>query len=151
MRELNTQTMSVAPLVAANDVEGELLVLQEPLSFWGGLDPGTGQIVDVHHPQYGVCMRNKLLVLPGTRGSTAGPGALLETLFQGNGPLAIILSQPDVASLLSVMSAEFIGIPRISIVAIFNEALPSEQNILRTGDTGKIFDDACRLESKARG
>ena len=32
---------------------GKALILDEPLSFWGGVDPATGAVIDVHHPQAG--------------------------------------------------------------------------------------------------
>ena len=43
------------------------LVLDEPLSFWGGFDPVRGVIVDRHHPQRGACLASKILVMPGSR------------------------------------------------------------------------------------
>ena len=70
------------------------LRLDEPLSFWGGLDPATGNIVDVHHPQFGACVAGRRLVMPGTRGSTSSPGVLVEAIRSGNGPSAIVLPAP---------------------------------------------------------
>ena len=40
---------------------GEALVLDEPLSFWGGLDPETGRLIDVHHPQAGAMLTGRVL------------------------------------------------------------------------------------------
>ena len=77
------------------------LRLDEPLSFWGGLDAATGEIIDAHHPQTGACIAGRRLVLPGTRGSTSSPGVLVEAIRLGNGPAAIVLPAPD----LTVMSA----------------------------------------------
>lgn len=77
------------------------LRLDEPLSFWGGLDPATGEIIDVHHPQKGESIAGRRLILPGTRGSTSSPGVLVEAIRHGNGPAAIVLPAPD----LTVMSA----------------------------------------------
>ena len=77
------------------------LRLEEPLSFWGGLDPATGRIIDAHHPQLGECIAGRRLVLPGTRGSTSSPGVLVEAIRRGNGPAAIVLPAPD----LTVTSA----------------------------------------------
>ena len=77
------------------------LVLTEPLSFWGGLDPATGTIVDVHHPQYGESIKGRTVVLEGTRGSTSSTSTLVEMIRRGNGPAAIVLARPD----LTVMTA----------------------------------------------
>ena len=35
------------------EVAGRALVLDEPLSLWGGMDPATGEVIDAHHPQRG--------------------------------------------------------------------------------------------------
>ncbi len=77
------------------------LRLDEPLSFWGGLDPATGEIIDAHHPQRGESIAGRRLVIPGTRGSTSSPSVLVEAIRLGNGPAAIVIPAPD----LTVMSA----------------------------------------------
>ena len=71
------------------------LHLDAPLSFWGGLDPATGEIIDAHHPQHGENIAGRRLVMPGTRGSTSSPGVLVEAIRLGNGPAEIVLPQPD--------------------------------------------------------
>lgn len=82
------------------------LRLDEPLSFWGGLDPATGLIVDVHHPQCGQSIAGKVLLLERTSGSTSSPGALLEAIRQGNGPAAIVLDAPDMSVTSAVVLAD---------------------------------------------
>ena len=62
----------------AGDVEGAVLLLAEPLSFWGGFDPRTGVIVDIHHPQRGESLSGKILLMVETRGSGSAPGNLAE-------------------------------------------------------------------------
>ena len=52
---------------------GPLLKLDEPLSFWGGLDPATGAIIDRLHPQRGARVAGRMLMMPGGRGSTYAP------------------------------------------------------------------------------
>ena len=81
------------------------LRLDEPLSFWGGLDPATGVIVDKHHPQYGESIAGRVLVLNGTRGSTSSPGTLLEAIRLGNGPVQIVTSEAD----MTIVSAVFVA------------------------------------------
>lgn len=73
----------------------EILVLSEPLSFWGGLDPSTGLIIDEHHPQRGECVTGKVLKMPHGRGSSSSPSVLAEALRLGTGPAAIILQHND--------------------------------------------------------
>lgn len=102
----------------AGEACGELLVLQAPLSFWGGLDADSGAIIDQHHPQHGACVKGRVLVLPGTKGSTAGPGALLETVFAGQGPSGILLTQPDLVVVIAMTALESIGGAAIPVFAL---------------------------------
>ena len=81
------------------------LRLDEPLSFWGGLDAATGDIVDVHHPQRGQNIAARRLVMPGTRGSTSSPGVLVEAIRVGNGPAEIVLLEPDLTTFAAVAVA----------------------------------------------
>ena len=74
---------------------GDALVLSEPLSFWGGLDPQTGKIVDRHHPEVGDVVMGKVLVMPRGRGSSSSSSTLAEAFFLGTGPSAIVLGEPD--------------------------------------------------------
>jgi predicted aconitase with swiveling domain len=78
-------------------VEGEALVLAEPISFWGGLDPETGEVIDVHHPNHGDNVAGKVLVLPSTRGSTSSASTLAESIKLGTGPIAVVTAASDVA------------------------------------------------------
>ena len=75
---------------------GDVLLLDEPLSFWGGYDPETGVILDKQHPQVGLVMTGKIVVMPGTRGSSGTPGVLGESLRLGTGPLGLILNKGDI-------------------------------------------------------
>lgn len=93
-------------------VSGELLVLDEPLSFWGGYDPLTGTIIDQQHPQVGIKVTGKVLVMPGTRGSSGTPGVLGESLRLGTGPIGLILGKPDVNVMAAALVvSELYGIP----------------------------------------
>ncbi len=84
------------------------LRLTEPLSFWGGLDPQTGRIIDAQHPQFGENIAGSTLILERTRGSTSSPGTLVEAIRLGNGPTAIFLSRPDTTVLSAVLIAELL-------------------------------------------
>ena len=74
---------------------GRALVLTEPLSLWGGLDPASGAIVDPHHPQHGSTVAGCLLVLPAARGSSSSSSVLAEAARAGLAPAAILLAEPD--------------------------------------------------------
>lgn len=80
----------------AGDAQGPVLVLTEPVSFWGAFDPRTGTIVDTHHAQCGAVLGGHILVLPETRGSGGTPGGIAEAVRRGTGPLGIVLITPDI-------------------------------------------------------
>lgn len=75
---------------------GPVLVLEEPLSFWGGFDPKTGTIIDVHHPQRGASLGGTVALMRQTRGSGTAPGAIAEAIRLGTSPCALLLIEPDV-------------------------------------------------------
>ncbi len=84
------------------------LRLTEPLSFWGGLNPETGEIVDCHHSQFGESIAGRTLIMARTRGSTSSPGTLIEAIRLGNGPADIILQQPDLTVMAAVKVAKLL-------------------------------------------
>jgi predicted aconitase with swiveling domain len=90
--------------------EGEVLLLTEPVSFWGGVDH-HGEIIDVHHAQHKAKMTNKILVMPSGRGSSSATAVLAELIRTGDGPLAIIMLQCDTILVIgALVSAEIYGI-----------------------------------------
>jgi uncharacterized protein len=83
-------------ILNAGLASGPVLVLTEPVSFWGAYDPRTGKIVDTHHPQSGTYLGGHILLLPETRGSGGTPGGIAEAIRRGTAPLGIILVKPDI-------------------------------------------------------
>lgn len=89
---------------------GEALVLSEPLSFWGGLDSATGQIIDRWHPEHGGCLTGRVLVMAAGRGSSSGSSVLAEALRLGTGPCAVVLAARDAIVVVGAMvAAELYG------------------------------------------
>lgn len=89
---------------------GPALVLDEPLSLWGGLDPTTGCIVDQHHPQRGVCMSGTVLIMASGRGSSSASSVLAEAVRLGTAPAAFVLSEADeIVALGSLVAEELYG------------------------------------------
>lgn len=81
--------------VVAGRAEGTLLVTTEPLSFWGGLDPATGEVIDRRHDLAGQRLSGRVLALPHGRGSCSASGVLLEAICNGTGPVALLTSRVD--------------------------------------------------------
>jgi predicted aconitase with swiveling domain len=88
------------------EVVGRALVLAEPLSLWGGMDPATGRLIDAHHPQRGANLASRVLVMPSGRGSSSSASVLAEAVRAGTAPAAIVLSEPDLILAIGAAVAE---------------------------------------------
>lgn len=73
---------------------GEVLVLDEPISFWGGIDH-LGEIVEASHPQFGQHVAGKVLVMVSSRGSSSGSFCLMELMRTKLAPAAMVITEPD--------------------------------------------------------
>jgi uncharacterized protein len=99
-------------------VQGTALVLDEPLSLWGGIDPATGAIIDVHHPQRGAVVTGRVLVMPAARGSSSSASVLAEAARAGTAPAAIVLREPDLILAIGSAVAEELYRVRIPILVV---------------------------------
>ena len=85
---------------------GTILKLDDPVSFWGGIDH-NGMINDVHHPQHGTYVTGRVLTMTSGRGSSSGAYCLMELLRLDLAPAAIVLCEPDgIISLGALAAAE---------------------------------------------
>ncbi len=90
--------------------EGELVVLAAPLSFWGGMDPSSGRIIDRRHPQWGLALSGKIVAMPAGRGSSSSSSVLAEAIRTGSAPTGLILCQPDgIVALGAIVAVELYG------------------------------------------
>jgi predicted aconitase with swiveling domain len=104
--------------LAPGEASGRVLVLDEPLSFWGGLDPATGRLIDAHHPQHGTMLAGRVLVMASGRGSSSSSYVLAEAIRAGTAPAAIVLDEPDaIVALGAIVAGELYGIDVPVVVA----------------------------------
>jgi predicted aconitase with swiveling domain len=82
-------------VLAPGTATGPATVLDEPLSLWGGFDPGTGALIEARHPQHGAVLAGRVLVMPAARGSSSSSSVLAEAVRAGVAPAAILLGEPD--------------------------------------------------------
>lgn len=116
-------------VVVAGEGAGEALVSREPLSFWGGYDHRTGEIIDRRHPLSGQVAAGRVLAVPFTRGSSTTTAVLLEAVRAGTAPAAILTSGDDTfLALASVVADELYGWP-IPVIAL----TPADFARLHTG------------------
>lgn len=113
----------VRVVVASSEVvHGTALVTDVPLSFWGGVDPATGMVIDEHHPLRGEQLTGRILILPNGRGSCSASGVLLEAIHHGTAPAAIITHAVDpIIGLGAILADELYGLRLPVLVLPENE------------------------------
>ncbi len=77
-------------VICEGKVKGEALVTTQPISFFGGVDPKTGTIIEKKHELEGKSIKGKILVFPTGKGSTVGSYVIYRLKKNGVAPLAII-------------------------------------------------------------
>lgn len=89
--------------------EGDLLKLTAPLSFWGGVDPDTGRIIDVRHPQHGTYLGGTVLAVPRLIGSSSSSAVMLELIRNGHAPKGLILGNVDAILIVGCLVGRELG------------------------------------------
>jgi len=115
--ERSVSAVSLCP----GDGSGEILWLDEPLSFWGGTELDTGVITDVHHPQQGVSLVGRVVVMGASRGSSSSSSVLAEQIRAAVAPAAILLGSRDAIVTLGALAAAEIYGTRLPIL-LLNES-----------------------------
>lgn len=124
-------------VIISGSAIGCALTSREPLSFWGGYDQSSGEIIDRRHPLSGQFAAGKILVLPYTRGSSTTTAILLESVRVGVAPAALITDRTDVfLALASVVAGEMYE-ASFPVVAIARNDFEK----IGTGDQVSISED----------
>lgn len=114
----------------AGSASGVALVSKEPLSFWGGYDWKSGEIIDRRHPLTGRVAKGKILAVPFTRGSSTTTAVLLESIREGTAPNAIITTATDFFFALASVVADELYTNPLPLIAVSE----SDFGKLQTGD-----------------
>jgi predicted aconitase with swiveling domain len=124
---------------APGAISGEALVLTAPLSFYGGVDPNSGIVIDRTHPEQGASMAGRILVLPGGRGSSSSSSVLAEAIRLGTAPLAIVLERPDAIMVIAAIVGQ----------RLYSVALPIMTCPIGSIRDGDRLDVICRTDGTA--
>ena len=124
-------------IIIPGTAQGLALVSLEPLSFWGGYDWKTGEIIDRRHMLSGCIAKGKILAIPFTRGSSTTTAVLLEAIRAGTAPAAIVTTGTDFFfALASVVADELYSSP-LPLVALDEKDFAK----LRTNDAIQITNE----------
>jgi predicted aconitase with swiveling domain len=103
--------------ICAGNAAGEALVTTMGISFFGGVDPDTGVVVERGHELEGQCVAGKVLVFPTGKGSTVGSYTLYRLKFNGLAPAAIINAECEPITAVGCIIAE---IPCVDHIPLAN-------------------------------
>lgn len=99
-------------------VEGEALVTKDPISFYGGVDPETGEISDIDNELNGVSIKGKILVFPYGKGSTVGPYTIYQLSKLDTGPCGMINEECETIVAVGAIISEIPTVDKIDISKI---------------------------------
>jgi len=119
-------------------VLGEALVTSQAISFFGGIDPETGVVVERGHELEGQCIAGKVLVFPTGKGSTVGSYTLYRLKHNGHAPLAILNADCETITAVGCIIAEIVCVDQLPI----RDILPGSQV--------RIDDNLVRIESPTK-
>ncbi|TCO72210.1 aconitase X [Chromatocurvus halotolerans] len=94
-----------ATMLVPGNAQGAVVTCSEGLSFWGGVDPDSGIIIDAHHPEHGTALAGRVVLMPTSRGSCSGSGVLLQLARNARAPAALVFSEPEDILTLGAMIA----------------------------------------------
>jgi predicted aconitase with swiveling domain len=124
-------------VIIPGEAHGRALVSREPLSFWGGYDAQTGEIIDRRHPLSGAVAGGAILALPFTRGSSTTTAVLLEAIRAGTAPAAILTTDTDFFLALASVVAEELYASPLPLCALSDTDFAR----LRSGDAVRLMAD----------
>ena len=114
-------------------VEGKALVSKDGISFYGGVDPDTGDIVEVGHELEGQTVSGKILVFPSGKGSTVGSYTMYRMMKNNTAPAAIINSEIDTIIAVGCIISEIPCVDKINI-----KEIKTGQNLIVNGTDGIV-------------
>jgi predicted aconitase with swiveling domain len=104
-------------------VQGEALVTSQPISFFGGVDPETGIVVEHGHTLEGQCIAGKVLVFPTGKGSTVGSYTLYRLKMNGHAPLGILNAECETIIAVGCIISEIPCVDQLPIHKILTGSL----------------------------
>ena len=114
--------------------EGEGLTTSQPISFYGGVDPDTGIIIEKGHELEGKKVKGKILVFPNGKGSTVGSYTLYRMKKNDTAPAGIINKDCETVVAVGAIISEIPCIDEIDLSKI------------KTGDVVRLENDTVRIE-----
>lgn len=118
--------------------EGEVIISHEPISFYGGVDPNTGIIIEKGHELEGKCIKDKILIFPYGKGSTVGSYVLYRMKKNNTAPKAIINKECETIIAVGAIIAEIPTMDKLNTDKDIFEIFQNGQIIKVNATEGKV-------------
>ena len=105
-------------LISKGKGEGEALVTTQPISFYGGVDPNTGVVIEKGHELQGQCVKGRILVFPTGKGSTVGSYTLYRMKKNGTAPAGMINKECETVVAVGAIISEIPCVDKVDISKI---------------------------------
>jgi predicted aconitase with swiveling domain len=105
-------------IIYRGKAEGEALVTSMPISFYGGVDPNTGVVLEKGHELQGVSIKDKILVFPQGKGSTVGSYTLYRLKKNGAAPAALINKETETIVAVGAIISEIPFVDKVDVSKI---------------------------------
>jgi hypothetical protein len=98
--------------------EGVALATSQPISFYGGVDPDTGEVIEKGHELRGKKIVGKILVFPNGKGSTVGSYTLYRMKKNGTAPAGMVNKECETIVAVGAIISEIPCVDQIDISRI---------------------------------
>jgi len=105
-------------IIYKGKAEGEALVTSMPISFYGGVDPNTGIVLEKGHELQGQSVKGKILVFPQGKGSTVGSYTLYRMKKNATAPAGMINKECETIVAVGAIISEIPCIDKIDILKV---------------------------------
>jgi phosphomecalonate degydratase small subunit len=123
----------IGRIIFKGKAKAEALVTTQPISFYGGVDPNTGVVIEKSHELQGQCVKDKILVFPQGKGSTVGSYTLYRLKKNGVAPAGMVNRECETIIAVGAIISEIPTVDKVYISKI------------RTGDIVQIENDAVTI------
>lgn len=132
--------------VVGGVAEAEALVTRQPISGWGGIDPGTGRVIESRHELHGRSFAGTVLVFPGAKGSSGWSGMFHMARLQGSAPAAMLFTVMNTKIALGVLVTR---VPAVTDLGRDPFEIIETGDLVRVdGDTGTVTVTKARDRSR---
>jgi len=102
-------------IIYKGKAEGEALVTSMPISFYGGVDPNNGVVLEKGHELQGQSVKDKILIFPQGKGSTVGSYTLYRMKKNGVAPAGMINKECETIVAVGAIISEIPCVDKIDI------------------------------------